>query len=97
MARRGPVPQADDRRSGSGGLPVDVDVAMDALTRAHRDLDRPQNGLPTEKMKGLILSGDVVACAPLITGRASQAQEERISRGVWCHRSAQEGKAKFVS
>ena len=47
MTRRGPVPQADDRRGESGGLPVDADVAMDALTRAHRDLDRPQNGLPT--------------------------------------------------
>ena len=26
---------------------MDATVAMDALTRAHRDLDRPQNGLPT--------------------------------------------------
>ena len=42
MARRRPVRQADDRRSGSGGGPVDADVAVDALTRAPRDLDRPQ-------------------------------------------------------
>lgn len=26
---------------------MDAAVAMDALTRAHRDLDRPENGLPT--------------------------------------------------
>ena len=26
---------------------MDATVAMDALARAHRDLDRPQDGLPT--------------------------------------------------
>ena len=57
MARRGPVPQADDRRSGSGGLPVDADVAMDALTRAHRDLDRPQNGPAHQAPTGVVVGG----------------------------------------
>ena len=37
MARRGPVPQADDRRGGNGDPAVDADVAKDALTRAHRE------------------------------------------------------------
>ena len=46
MARRRPVRQADDRRSVSGGRPVDADVTVDALTRAHRDLDRPQTACP---------------------------------------------------